>query len=184
MVLAAGTDLEHAQRCQACFFLDCQIDPLMRRGRCKEKVDVWSGCVTPLCRPESVPRSRRSGAQRLHEPRVEAVDVGSESSIGCPMQPGKPAVGRMDGSALWFEAAGCADAPAHCTRTAIAANAGVRIRMELFGVSSRARINFRYRAATSGIFPIRCHSRGPVWWTDVPFASTATVTGISFTRNS
>lgn len=31
---------------------------------------------------------------------------------------------------------------------------------------------------------LACHSRGPVWWTEVPFESTATVTGMSFTSNS
>ena len=40
-------------------------------------------------------------------------------------------------------------------------------------------------AATTGILPIRaCHSRGPVWCTLVPLASTATVTGMSLTSNS
>ena len=28
------------------------------------------------------------------------------------------------------------------------------------------------------------HSAGPLWWTESPFASTATVTGMSFTSNS
>lgn len=31
---------------------------------------------------------------------------------------------------------------------------------------------------------LACHSLGPVWWTEVPWLSTATVTGISFTSNS
>ncbi len=31
---------------------------------------------------------------------------------------------------------------------------------------------------------LACHSLGPVWWTDVPSLSTATVTGMSFTSNS
>jgi len=40
-------------------------------------------------------------------------------------------------------------------------------------------------ATTTGIFPMRaCHSFGPVWCTDVPAESTATVTGMSFTSNS
>ena len=40
-------------------------------------------------------------------------------------------------------------------------------------------------AAATGILPIRaCHSFGPVVWTEVPWASTATVTGMSFTSNS
>lgn len=40
------------------------------------------------------------------------------------------------------------------------------------------------RAAT-GILPIRArHSAGPVWWTEPPRLSTATVTGISTTSNS
>ena len=40
-------------------------------------------------------------------------------------------------------------------------------------------------ATTTGILPMRaCHSRGPVWCTDVPVASTATVTGMSCTVNS
>ncbi len=39
--------------------------------------------------------------------------------------------------------------------------------------------------ATTGIFPIfACHSFGPVWCTDVPCESTATVTGMSTTSNS
>ncbi len=38
---------------------------------------------------------------------------------------------------------------------------------------------------TTGIFPIRaCHSFGPVWCTDSPAESTATVTGMSCTSNS
>ncbi len=38
---------------------------------------------------------------------------------------------------------------------------------------------------TTGIFPIfACHSAGPVWCTEVPRLSTATVTGMSFTSNS
>ena len=42
----------------------------------------------------------------------------------------------------------------------------------------------RHTTAT-GILPIRfCHSRGPVSCTDSPFASTATVTGMSSTSNS
>ncbi len=41
------------------------------------------------------------------------------------------------------------------------------------------------QATTTGIFPIRvCHSFGPVWCTDVPCESTATVTGMSCTVNS
>ncbi len=41
------------------------------------------------------------------------------------------------------------------------------------------------QAAVTGILPIRArHSRGPVSCTDVPFASTATVTGMSRTSNS
>ena len=37
----------------------------------------------------------------------------------------------------------------------------------------------------TGILPMRaCHSRGPVWCTLVPPASTATVTGMSCTSNS
>ncbi len=40
-------------------------------------------------------------------------------------------------------------------------------------------------ATATGIFPIlACHSRGPVVCTEVPCASTATVTGISLTSNS
>ena len=45
-------------------------------------------------------------------------------------------------------------------------------------------------ASTTGIWPgvvfaIRaCHARGPVWCTDSPVASTATVTGMSCTVNS
>ena len=40
-------------------------------------------------------------------------------------------------------------------------------------------------ATATGILPIfYCHSRGPVWCTEVPFESTATVTGMSFTSNS
>ena len=40
-------------------------------------------------------------------------------------------------------------------------------------------------STVSGILPMRrCHSRGPVSCTDVPLASTATVTGMSFTSNS
>ncbi len=36
--------------------------------------------------------------------------------------------------------------------------------------------------ATTGIAPIRAfHSAGPVWWTEVPSESTATVTGMSRT---
>jgi len=36
------------------------------------------------------------------------------------------------------------------------------------------------QATTTGILPMRpCHSRGPVWWTDSPSESTATVTGMS-----
>ena len=38
---------------------------------------------------------------------------------------------------------------------------------------------------TKGIFPIlACHSRGPVWCTELPPESTATVTGMSSTVNS
>ena len=43
------------------------------------------------------------------------------------------------------------------------------------------------QAAVTGIFSSMIffdHSAGPVVWTEVPFASTATVTGISFTSNS
>ena len=41
------------------------------------------------------------------------------------------------------------------------------------------------QATTTGILPIRaCHSRGPVWCTEVPSESTATVTGMSLTSNS
>jgi len=41
------------------------------------------------------------------------------------------------------------------------------------------------QVAATGIFPIRArHSRGPVSCTEVPFASTATVTGMSRTSNS
>ena len=41
------------------------------------------------------------------------------------------------------------------------------------------------QATTTGILPIRaCHSRGPVWCTDSPVESTATVTGMSCTVNS
>ena len=41
------------------------------------------------------------------------------------------------------------------------------------------------QASVTGILPMRCrHSRGPVWCTDVPVASTATVTGMSATSNS
>ncbi|VVE36199.1 hypothetical protein PNO31109_03902 [Pandoraea nosoerga] len=41
-----------------------------------------------------------------------------------------------------------------------------------------------YSAAT-GILPIlACHSFGPVWCTDTPVESTATVTGMSLTSNS
>jgi hypothetical protein len=37
----------------------------------------------------------------------------------------------------------------------------------------------------TGILPIfACHSFGPVWCTEVPLESTATVTGMSFTSNS
>lgn len=40
-------------------------------------------------------------------------------------------------------------------------------------------------ATTTGILPIRaCHSFGPVWCTEVPCESTATVTGMSCTVNS
>ena len=40
-------------------------------------------------------------------------------------------------------------------------------------------------ATTTGIFPIfACHSFGPVWCTEVPLESTATVTGMSLTSNS
>src|SRR5690606_4173668 len=40
-------------------------------------------------------------------------------------------------------------------------------------------------ATTTGILPMRaCHSRGPVWCTEVPCESTATVTGMSLTSNS
>ena len=40
-------------------------------------------------------------------------------------------------------------------------------------------------ATATGILPIlACHSFGPVVWTEVPWASTATVTGMSFTSNS
>ena len=43
----------------------------------------------------------------------------------------------------------------------------------------------RVQAVTTGIFPIfACHSAGPVWCTEVPFESTATVTGMSCTSNS
>ncbi len=43
----------------------------------------------------------------------------------------------------------------------------------------------RYASTATGILPIRaCHSFGPVVWTEVPWASTATVTGMSFTSNS
>ena len=31
---------------------------------------------------------------------------------------------------------------------------------------------------------LACHSLGPVWWTEVPWLSTATVTGMSLTSNS
>ena len=38
---------------------------------------------------------------------------------------------------------------------------------------------------TTGILPIlACHSFGPVMWTEVPWESTATVTGMSCTSNS
>ncbi len=41
------------------------------------------------------------------------------------------------------------------------------------------------QATETGILPIfACHSRGPVWWTEVPLESTATVTGMSWTSNS
>ncbi|CAM3768152.1 hypothetical protein BOFL111202_22270 [Bordetella flabilis] len=41
------------------------------------------------------------------------------------------------------------------------------------------------QATATGILPIlACHSRGPVVCTEVPWASTATVTGMSFTSNS
>ena len=41
------------------------------------------------------------------------------------------------------------------------------------------------QATLTGILPIRaCHSRGPVVCTLVPWASTATVTGMSLTSNS
>jgi hypothetical protein len=41
------------------------------------------------------------------------------------------------------------------------------------------------QAVATGILPIfACHSFGPVWCTEVPFESTATVTGISATSNS
>ena len=43
----------------------------------------------------------------------------------------------------------------------------------------------KHYATTTGIFPIRvCHSFGPVWCTEVPCESTATVTGMSCTVNS
>ena len=45
--------------------------------------------------------------------------------------------------------------------------------------------NLRFYPTFTGIFPIfACHSFGPVSCTDVPFTSTATVTGISCTVNS
>jgi len=41
------------------------------------------------------------------------------------------------------------------------------------------------QTTATGILPMRaCHSRGPVWCTLVPWASTATVTGMSVTLNS
>lgn len=41
------------------------------------------------------------------------------------------------------------------------------------------------QATATGILPIlACHSFGPVLWTEMPWASTATVTGMSFTSNS
>ena len=46
-------------------------------------------------------------------------------------------------------------------------------------------VRSRHQATTTGILPIlTCHSRGPVWCTDSPVASTATVTGMSYTVNS
>jgi len=50
----------------------------------------------------------------------------------------------------------------------------------------RDRVRQRRRQATlTGILPMRaCHSLGPVWCTDVPLESTATVTGMSLTSNS
>ena len=42
----------------------------------------------------------------------------------------------------------------------------------------------RYSVTTDMPRILACHSRGPVSCTDVPFASTATVTGMSLTSNS
>ena len=47
--------------------------------------------------------------------------------------------------------------------------------------------NTGFQAALTGIFSSTiffCQSAGPLWCTEVPFASTATVTGMSFTSNS
>ena len=46
------------------------------------------------------------------------------------------------------------------------------------GTDSQSRIRTGWAAIRA------FHSAGPVWWTEVPRASTATVTGISFTSNS
>ena len=66
-------------------------------------------------------------------------------------------------------------------------NAGAPARNKKTGAVIGARFAFlppAYAVAT-GILPIRaCHSFGPVVWTEVPWASTATVTGMSFTSNS
>ncbi len=49
----------------------------------------------------------------------------------------------------------------------------------------RGRRLFGYYAVATGILPIfACHSFGPVLCTEVPPASTATVTGMSTTSNS
>jgi len=50
---------------------------------------------------------------------------------------------------------------------------------------ARTRRPGRAYSAATGILPIfACHSRGPVWCTEVPSLDTATVTGMSLTSNS
>ena len=53
------------------------------------------------------------------------------------------------------------------------------------GVAVQFRAPVGAYSTETGILPMRdCHSRGPVRWTDSPWASTATVTGMSWTVNS
>ena len=67
----------------------------------------------------------------------------------------------------------------HCVASKRALGSGFRRNDDIFLSSCRR------QATTTGIFPIlACHSFGPVWCTELPLLSTATVTGMSCTVNS